>query len=74
MPATWSGKGYHMATTIDEVRQVLSSNGEGWGFNLKNKAGRRWVTLIFPTREDAVQAREQIEPVVMNLIDIAISV
>jgi hypothetical protein len=63
-----------MATTIDEVRQVLSSNGEGWGFNLKNKAGRRWVTLIFPTREDAVQAREQIEPVVMNLIDIAISV
>jgi hypothetical protein len=63
-----------MPTTIDEVQAVSSSNGEGWGFNLKNKAGRRWVTLIFHTREDAVHAREQIEPAIMKLVDIAISV
>lgn len=62
-----------MATTIDEVQQVSSPNGEGWGFNLKNKAGRRWVTLIFPTREGAVRAREQIESAIVELIDIAIS-
>ena len=47
-----------MAMDIGAVQTVsTSSDGTGWGFNLKDSTGRRWITLTYRTEAEAKVAR-----------------
>jgi hypothetical protein len=64
-----------MATDIGEVQIVSPRSGEygeyGYGFDLKDSTGGRWITLIYRTEAEAKAARETIKAAVAGVIDAA---
>ena len=63
-----------MAMDIGAVQTVsTSSDGTGWGFNLKDSTGRRWITLTYRTEAEAKVAREKIEAATTGVIEAIIA-
>jgi hypothetical protein len=62
-----------MAIDIDEVQSVSTHDTYGYGFNLKDSTGRRWLTLIYQTEAEAKAAREKIVLATAGVIDSAVS-
>jgi hypothetical protein len=60
LPLTMGG--FQMAIEIGAVHSVSMMSGElGWGFYLRDCAGRHWITISYRTEADAKAAREKIE-------------
>ena len=55
-----------------EVGQVVRMGG-GYGFNLKDSSGRRWITLVYRTDTEANDARTKIEAATANVVAATIS-
>jgi len=64
-----------MATDVGEVRIVSPRSGEygeyGYGFDLKDITGQRWIALIYRTEREAQAACETIKAAVAGVIDAA---
>jgi hypothetical protein len=64
-----------MATDIGEVQIVSPRSGEygeyGYGFDLKDSTGERWITLIYRTEAEARAAHKIIKAAVAGAIDAA---
>ncbi len=62
-----------MATDVGEVQVVSTRSGEygeyGYGFDLKDSTGYRWITLVYRTEAEAQAAREAIKAAVAGVID-----
>jgi hypothetical protein len=58
---------------IGEVQSVATPRNYGYGFNLKDKTGRRWITLTYKTEAEAKAAREKIVAATAGVIDSAVS-
>jgi hypothetical protein len=54
-----------------EVGQVQKTSG-GYGFNLKDSSGRRWITLAYRTDTEANDARTKIEAATANVVNATI--
>jgi hypothetical protein len=59
---------YQMAMHIGEVQSVSTRDNHGYGFNLKDSTGRRWITLIYRTQAEANAAREKIIAATIDVI------
>ena len=57
-----------MAAKIEQVQPV----DDGWGFNLKDSKGRRWMTFVYATPQEANTARNQIEVATVNAVNLVI--
>jgi hypothetical protein len=54
-----AGEGTHSGGAVHSVSMM---SGElGWGFYLRDCAGRHWITISYRTEADAKAAREKIE-------------
>ena len=62
-----------MAMDIGEVHSVLVGQRNGYGFNLKDSAGRRWMTLAYETEAEAKAAREKIIAATAGVIAAAVT-
>jgi len=62
-----------MAMDIGEVHSVLVGQRNGYGFNLKDGAGRRWMTLAYETEAEAKGAREKIIAATIGVIAAAVT-
>ena len=62
-----------MAMDLGEVHSVLVGQRQGYGFNLKDSAGGRWMTLAYETEAEAKAAREKIIAATAGVIAAAVS-
>jgi hypothetical protein len=62
-----------MAMDIGEVHSVSVGDRHGYAFNLKDSAGRRWMTLAYETEAEAKAAWEKIISAAAGVISAAIS-
>ena len=62
-----------MSMDIGEVQSVATARNYGYGFNLKDKTGLRWITLTYKTEAEAKAAREKIVAATVGVIDSIVS-
>jgi hypothetical protein len=60
-----------MVARVDKAVQDVSTKSgvQGYGFNLRDSTGMRFITLTYATRPEAEAAREKIEEAVANVVE-----
>jgi hypothetical protein len=58
---------------VGDIQTVSTNSGNGYGFNLKDSTGRRWITLTYRTEPEAKAAREKIEDAVAGVVEATIT-